>query len=81
MFMTPVRLMIKRFREDAGLSQMELADKVGVRQATISDIETGKAKTVRLSLLEALADALGKDAAELIDHQPKASKAMKKRGR
>lgn len=69
--MSPVTLNLRQYREKAGLNQFELAEIVGVRQATISDLETGKAKTLRLSLLESLADALGVDAKDLIHHQPK----------
>lgn len=64
--MSPVTLNLKELREKAELSQSDLADAVGVRQATISDLETGKAKTLRLSLLEALARVLKVPARELI---------------
>jgi DNA-binding transcriptional regulator YiaG len=37
---TPGR--IKRLREALGMAQSELADRMGVRQATVSDWETGK---------------------------------------
>lgn len=50
--------LIQAAREEAGLSQAELAEKVYRRRATISDIETGKADvdTTLLSLLAMVLD-------------------------
>jgi transcriptional regulator with XRE-family HTH domain len=47
--------LIRIAREDANLSQKELADKIYRRQATLSDLETGKSEvgTVTLILLSA----------------------------
>jgi transcriptional regulator with XRE-family HTH domain len=64
--MSPLFLNIKHCREAAGLTQTELAKKAGVRQATISDLETGKSRRLELDLLERLAKALGVKAANLI---------------
>jgi len=49
---------IKRFREDAGLTQVELAGKIGVEQPAIAKYEkaTSEPKNV---ILVALAEALG----------------------
>jgi transcriptional regulator with XRE-family HTH domain len=68
--MSPISLRIRELREARGMSQAALAEAVGVRQATISDLETGKAKTLRLSLLEQLARELGVPARELIQETP-----------
>lgn len=57
--MTPVVLTLKRLREQAGLTQAQLAESVGVRQATISDLENGHSRRIELDLVERLADALG----------------------
>jgi transcriptional regulator with XRE-family HTH domain len=76
--MTPLVLSLKSHREKAGLSQAELAEVVGVRQATISDLETGKSRRVELDLLERLASALGVKAAALFEHIP--DKPKRKRG-
>jgi DNA-binding XRE family transcriptional regulator len=48
------------WRKSAGLSQAELAEKAGIRPATLSDIEGGKIDP-RLSTMKALASALGVD--------------------
>ena len=69
--MSPVSLKLREIRERRGLSQAQLAAAAGVRQATISDLETGKAKTLRLTLLEALAVALDVPARDLIGETKK----------
>ena len=54
-----LRYLLKRYREDLGLSQRALAKKAGVRQATISNVETGKKKDVISRTALRLAQALG----------------------
>ena len=49
---------VKAAREISGLTQIQLAAKTGLRQATIADIENGKANC-RLSTLSQIATALG----------------------
>ena len=56
--MTPVVLRLKEWREKRGLTQAQLAEAVGVRQATISDLETGKSRRIELDTFEALAHVL-----------------------
>jgi predicted transcriptional regulator len=48
-------------RKEAGLTQQELADKAGVRQETLSRIESGK-HTPTLKTLKKIDKALGKSA-------------------
>ena len=63
--MSPVVFALRRLRDEAQLSQMQLADLAGVRQATVSAIETGRSKMIALSVLdrlcEALSDKLGRE--------------------
>jgi len=54
------------WRKAVGLTQAQLAEKAGVRGATISDIEQGRIDP-RLSTLRALADALGVDLDDIVD--------------
>lgn len=55
---------IKRVRKEAGLSQTQLADMIGVSRNTISSIETGKFNpTAKLALI--LCTALDKKFEEL----------------
>jgi transcriptional regulator with XRE-family HTH domain len=74
---TPTTVRLRELREAKGLTQLELAERVGVRQATISDLETGKAKTIRLSLIEALTRELGVELSDLIVVAPE----RKRRGK
>lgn len=71
--MTPIRLRIKELREARQWSQRDLADRAGVRQATISQAEAGVG--INLATLERIADALGVDAGYLIVHTPKKPRA------
>jgi transcriptional regulator with XRE-family HTH domain len=67
---TKARVFLREWRDLRGFTQPRLADVVGVRQATISDIETGKAKTLRLALLDKLAKALNIEPHELLQPPP-----------
>jgi transcriptional regulator with XRE-family HTH domain len=64
------REFLKEWRDLRGFSQPRLALAVGVRQATISDIERGKSKTLRLTLLEKLARVLNAEPHELLQPPP-----------
>jgi transcriptional regulator with XRE-family HTH domain len=65
--MTPLRLRLRELRDTLGLSQQALAAAAGVRQATVSDLESGKAQAVSFRVLEQLADALGVEPGELVE--------------
>lgn len=54
-------------RAKKGWSQIELAEKSGVCETTISFIENGKQELVRMSTLQKLALALEVDVAELLN--------------
>lgn len=64
--MSPIRLRVQELREARQWSQRDLARIAGVRQATISQAESGGAVT--LAVLERLADALEVDAGYLLVH-------------
>lgn len=55
---------LRRLREARDLTQEQLADAAGLRQALISELEAGK-RDVRLDSLQRLAAALGARLAEL----------------
>jgi transcriptional regulator with XRE-family HTH domain len=57
---------IKKLREARGLTQVELAGKVGVTQVYISSLESGVRKNPSLELLGKLAKALKTNVAELL---------------
>ncbi|MFI5228495.1 MAG: helix-turn-helix transcriptional regulator [Gemmatimonadales bacterium] len=69
---TPIRLQgLREARKAAGLTQVQLAKKVGVRQATISDLETGETTTINLELLDKICRKLGIEPAGLLVRVPK----------
>lgn len=64
--MTPLQINLKLHRERKGLSQAQLAKLAKVRQAAISDIETGKRRSVDLDALDRIAKVLGVKAPALL---------------
>ena len=56
--MAPVEIRLLEQRKAAGLSQEQLAEKVGMAQADISRIETGKTSAISLDVLNRLCRAL-----------------------
>lgn len=66
--MSPKRLsrVIKTLRQEKGLSQKALAEQVGVTDAYITMLETGKRKNPSLDILKKLAKALGVPVTELL---------------
>ena len=64
--MTPIVLRVKELRTAQGLTQKQLAERAKIRQATVSKLESGRAKSIDLEVLEKLASALGCDPGYLI---------------
>ena len=52
-----MKMRIKAIREKLGLTQADLAHEAGIRIATLSELENGKANS-RLSTLESVAEVL-----------------------
>lgn len=52
---TQIGNIVKRQRQAAGLTQNDLADRLGVRQATVSSVEAGAGGTKLSTLLDMLA--------------------------
>lgn len=77
--MSPIRLRILELRNAKGWTQGQLAERAGgVRQATISDYESGQVNRPDLRILERIADALEVDVGYLFVHE---RESQKKRGR
>ena len=72
--MTPLHLRIRDLRLEAGLSQEQLARAAGVRQATISTLETGKSRRADFDVLEAIARVLNVDPHQLFQTTAKRPK-------
>ena len=64
-----ITLRLADVRRAQGLSQAELGRRSGVNQSVISRLEAGQ-HGVDLRMLARLAEALGVNAAALIDHRP-----------
>jgi transcriptional regulator with XRE-family HTH domain len=56
--MSPLVLRVRELRNAVGLTQAELAERAGVRRATVNRIENARVTAVDLEVLEKLADAL-----------------------
>ncbi len=56
---------LRYYREEQGLSQVELSEKSRVARTVISRIETNKEVDVKLSTLSALANALEKKVSDV----------------
>lgn len=54
-----IRLRVRELRTALGLSQQALAERAGLYQATVSELESGRAKRADFATLERLASALG----------------------
>lgn len=52
------------------MSSGELAEKVGITQANLSILKTGKAKAVRFSTLSALCKALNCQPGDILEYRP-----------
>lgn len=62
---------LKKYRENSGMSQRELAEKAGVHITAIGKLESGERSFGKLRLETALkiADALSADVRSLIDEE------------
>lgn len=62
---------VKERREKKGLNQTELADLAGIKQATISRLESGKNENVTIENLRAIAIALNCSLVSLLTDEDK----------
>ena len=53
------------------MQSQELAEKIGITQANLSILKTGKAKALKLSTLEAICKALDCQPADLLEKKKK----------
>jgi transcriptional regulator with XRE-family HTH domain len=63
-------LALRKAREARGITQVELAAAVKVRQATISDLERGETRRIDLDLLTRIAKALEVEPSALFEWEP-----------
>lgn len=65
----PRRIFLKEWREHAGLTQEQLAERMGTTKATISRIEN-LARDPQLGFLEAAAEALSCSVSDILSRSP-----------
>lgn len=58
---------LKYFREQIGLSQIDLSEKSGISQASIARIESGKQKNLKRDTMKKLAEGLGISLTQLME--------------
>lgn len=58
---------LKYYREQIGLSQIDLSEKSNISQASIARIESGKQKNLKRETMKRLADGLGISLTQLMD--------------
>ncbi len=58
---------MKYYREQIGLSQIDLSEKSGISQASIARIESGKQKNLKRETMKKLADGLGISLSQLME--------------
>ncbi len=75
----PLAEVLRSFRSAAKLSQEALAERAGLSTRTVSDIETGAARSPRLITIMLLAEALGLSAGERTHLQESARKPAERR--
>ena len=51
------------------MSSGELAERIGITQANLSILKTGKARAVRLSTLDAICEALDCQPGDILEHR------------
>ena len=67
----PVRVNLKEWRRLRGMTQAALAEKAGIRQATVSEIENDVSKGISFDVLDALSRALNVEPSQLFTRKPK----------
>ncbi|MGC1516338.1 MAG: helix-turn-helix transcriptional regulator [Maribacter sp.] len=55
---------------DRKLKSKELAEIIGITEANLSILKSGKAKAVRFSTLEAICEALNCQPADILEYRP-----------
>ena len=57
------------------MSSGELAERIGITQANLSILKTGKARAIRFSTLEAICKALNCQPADILEYRPTENEA------
>lgn len=68
----PILIHLDRILEDRAVKSNELAERIGITQANLSILKTGKAKAVRFSTLEAICKELNCQPGDLLEFSEEA---------
>ena len=64
----PIRINLDAVMAKKKISSSALAEKIGITQANLSILKTGKARAVRFSTLEAICKALGCQPGDILEY-------------
>ena len=64
----PIRINLDAVMAKKKISSGALAEKIGITQANLSTLKTGKARAVRFSTLEAICKALGCQPGDILEY-------------
>lgn len=68
----PILINLDKILDERNLRSNELAERIGITQANLSILKTGKAKAVRFSTLEALCKELNCQPGDLLEFSEEA---------
>ena len=63
-----IKVHLDKVLEDRGMTSRELAEMIGITQANLSILKTGKAKGLRFSTLMAICEILDCQPADLLEY-------------
>lgn len=75
-----VGYLIKKARTERGMTQEELAEKVGVKKSAVAKWENGRVSEIKRTNLKNLADALGLDPNQLLGDAEFSKKSVNEDG-
>lgn len=64
-----IKSRLKVLLAEHDMSQTELAEKIGIRQATISDLCNNKSKRIPISALDAICEYFDCDVSDILKHE------------
>jgi putative transcriptional regulator len=70
----PILINLDRILEDRNMKSYELAETIGITNANLSILKTGKAKAVRFSTLEAICQALNCQPGDILEYREEEDK-------
>lgn len=65
-----IELHLDELMAERGIKLVDLAEEIGLSNANLSHIKTGKVRAIRFSTLDALCEALGCQPGDILGHAP-----------